>query len=1343
MAIVLSAGERPLLEADRGHLAALNDFTTDLAASAVEAVIEATGRIELGGHQSFPWVGAALLVTPRLVVTARHAADLFLIQQGPSWVLDSRFEVSVAFGARLGDPPVAMVERCVLRHPVLNLAVLELAQDATAKPAILDGGPQIESAPAAVVLYYAEDPRNDPAMTRELGAFDAAQKIVAPGRVRGYGPAVGSGAWSIIHDCTTVGGGAGGPLIALETGRVIGLHFAGRFLEGNYAVPVSEMALDPRLRKLGLNFTPDSPAGDENAFEAEYLRDEEAGTSAASTATATPAATAANPFLLATPAALSENAVEQIGRQLADAFETLDEEIAYLESFGEEFAQTIRSQPGRSQLPAEQYRLAVLNALNRRGLLGSGFQESLLSLRQTGESVEETAIAEPLPDAAPADSSSLEPSQVAAFEELAASFEETGPRHWETVIAGSPFHHLFVDADNAVRPMPNLIRNFAERGDAHARDALAWLVRRLLPLSFLAEKLSPEARDQLARFSAPPDLAFADLGRPPDRLEWVGMDFFERGREAARSVCLMSMGGPRPAGSTGWLLAPDLVVTPAHLVGFTRDSSQSSFASAGELDVSLVSARFDGDTPDHPPLHVAITRVESLDNATDLMILRLAEPLTDRAPLQIQLDQPRGGPVASIQFPGLGSKAFSYAGGRLLGSDGDELMYSLATAPGCGGAPIMTQSWKVIATHSGAREIVGPDGAPYPVRFGTSVGAIVSRLRGSADPGALWRRIVGAQEALRSVDPSLLSLSPGESQQAIMELVDEDTELPPLDGLTILSRNGPHLVCRIDGPAAEALAQIQGVVAIEQSRPTVKSELRHSLPAVGLPIDRHGIDETGNEAIVAIIDDGLDPFHQAFMDKDGKSRIDLYWDLRSRDDAPVGQAVTFSNAGATLAAAYGVTTGTLYAGADFDDPAVLGPAVRKLLRQGVMHGTAVASVAAGRATGAQAQHFCGGIAPEAKLIVVRLDGGEAMTGSPAGYRMALDLIEKRATTLDLPVVVNISNGVSGGAHDGTAPVEMDCGRFVSKPWRVIVKSAGNERNEGRHAKFSVDQPTHTKVLRWESKPTTNPPRTGETDELEIWCGAFNRYEFILEDPDRGKSTPFPISKPNNEHLSTQNDLECNYERLSTDNRKKSRIVVRIKPGKKMAVQPGEWKLYIRPETFLGPDNMHAWLTEQRDRQLSFKADVETKCTITVPGTGLQTITVAAMDSREGLRVYEKGSMGPNADNVMKPDLIAPGAELLAALAGTDMDMMQKGESGTSFAAPHVTGAVALALSMARRVAREAGPAAAGWKVDQELVRELLLLSTPDFRPAGSIESGYGMLNIPQFLASVKDHLATM
>ena len=41
------------------------------------------------------------------------------------------------------------------------------------------------------------------------------------------------------HDASTLGGNSGSAVIDLETGEAVGLHFAGSYLQANYAVPAS------------------------------------------------------------------------------------------------------------------------------------------------------------------------------------------------------------------------------------------------------------------------------------------------------------------------------------------------------------------------------------------------------------------------------------------------------------------------------------------------------------------------------------------------------------------------------------------------------------------------------------------------------------------------------------------------------------------------------------------------------------------------------------------------------------------------------------------------------------------------------------------------------------------------------------------------------------------------------------------------------------------------------------------------------------------------------------------------------------------------------------------------
>ncbi|MFO1002315.1 MAG: S8 family serine peptidase [Planctomycetaceae bacterium] len=81
----------------------------------------------------------------------------------------------------------------------------------------------------------------------------------------------------------------------------------------------------------------------------------------------------------------------------------------------------------------------------------------------------------------------------------------------------------------------------------------------------------------------------------------------------------------------------------------------------------------------------------------------------------------------------------------------------------------------------------------------------------------------------------------------------------------------------------------------------------------------------------------------------------------------------------------------------------------------MQHGTTVSSIAAGRASGMTPDGFSGGVAPEAKLIVVRYDTDGASIGYSSGHMDGLNFIDAIAHEKQLPVVVNISNGMNPGA----------------------------------------------------------------------------------------------------------------------------------------------------------------------------------------------------------------------------------------------------------------------------------------------------------------------------------------
>lgn len=89
--------------------------------------------------------------------------------------------------------------------------------------------------------------------------------------------------------------------------------------------------------------------------------------------------------------------------------------------------------------------------------------------------------------------------------------------------------------------------------------------------------------------------------------------------------------------------------------------------------------------------------------------------------------------------------------------------------------------------------------------------------------------------------------------------------------------------------------------------------------------------------------------------------------------------------------------------------------------------------------------------------------------------------------------------------------------------------------------------------------------------------------------------------------------------------------------------------------------------------------------ITTPGISRKVITVGCSDDHQcvevgGKRIVDYSGRGPTAACVCKPDLVAPGSQILSCLANVKAgQFLYTRKSGTSMATPIVSGAVALLL----------------------------------------------------------------
>jgi hypothetical protein len=227
----------------------------------IREVIARAGRVEVDGHPDHAWIGTASLVAPATLMTNRHVATKFCRRgRRRSWTFRTGMRSRIDF-VREQDSASSLqfeITDAIGVHDDHDLALLRV------ESASRDGRPLPEplavaaSAPrdllgrdVYLVGYPMSDPtRNEPEAIRRIfhDVFDV--KRLQPGRTVGYSTALSA----LEHDCSTLGGNSGSPLVDLETNLVIGLHFGGTYEVGNYAVPLWMLVDDPLLTAGGVDF---------------------------------------------------------------------------------------------------------------------------------------------------------------------------------------------------------------------------------------------------------------------------------------------------------------------------------------------------------------------------------------------------------------------------------------------------------------------------------------------------------------------------------------------------------------------------------------------------------------------------------------------------------------------------------------------------------------------------------------------------------------------------------------------------------------------------------------------------------------------------------------------------------------------------------------------------------------------------------------------------------------------------------------------------------------------------------------------------------------------------------
>ncbi len=240
------------------------DLNESAAQNILGKVCKATGRVEYSSGAEFKPYGSGFLVADDLILTNRHVADVFSMSvRGIGHFLKFGYDVRINFCREIDrwdtDPTCTKaVTEVLMLHPWFDLALLRIQEKPDgAEPlslAIADAD-TTQDTRVAVVGYPSRNPDEDVEIQRQvIREFDS--KHVSPGfvdevTVKSFDGKTGR---AIGHDSSTLTGNSGSPVVDLQTGNVVGLHFRGNADGLNWAVPACDIASDARIIDAGISF---------------------------------------------------------------------------------------------------------------------------------------------------------------------------------------------------------------------------------------------------------------------------------------------------------------------------------------------------------------------------------------------------------------------------------------------------------------------------------------------------------------------------------------------------------------------------------------------------------------------------------------------------------------------------------------------------------------------------------------------------------------------------------------------------------------------------------------------------------------------------------------------------------------------------------------------------------------------------------------------------------------------------------------------------------------------------------------------------------------------------------
>ncbi len=435
-----------------------------------------------------------------------------------------------------------------------------------------------------------------------------------------------------------------------------------------------------------------------------------------------------------------------------------------------------------------------------------------------------------------------------------------------------------------------------------------------------------------------------------------------------------------------------------------------------------------------------------------------------------------------------------------------------------------------------------------------------------------------------------------------------------------------------------------------------------SLEASGIPAVRSApnLSLRGKGVLIGIVDTGIDYTNPVFQYNDNTTRIVSIWDQTIVNDENISESVIYGTE---------YSSDQINEALKSDDPYSIVPS-----RDEIGHGTMVAGIAAGNE---DPENGFSGVAPDCDLVIVKLKPAkpylkeffripeDAIAYQENDIIFGIQYLLDYAAQKDQPIILCIAVDTSQYAHDGRGTTSNWLSYHSSMPRIGILIAVGNEGIARRHFGGLITEEEGYETV----ELNVGPGESGFS--MELWGTVPNTFNIDITSPsgeyipvievrfDETRKITF-IFEPTVIYVDSQLVESQSGDQLillrftnPTQGRWKFNVFSR-------GIYPISFNIWLPMGDFIGPD--------------TFFISSDPNTTLLSASCAISPISVTAYNTEDS-SLYINAGKGYTRTNIVKPEIAAPGVNILSPSLNHDFVRV----TGTSAATAHAAGAAALML----------------------------------------------------------------